>query len=165
MDTGTRVETQTIAPRAPLVAEAAPVVEESGPVRLAPEDLVIAKEEPTRLYELRVLEGSPKQSIRVAAVNAVFGMFAGCPALDEDGKLVGRLSYPRQRLTAKEVETIRAYVRARVVLVRPAGTGNVYLAGDPAIRGQVVRPLAEFLSLTPIPEAEAVEPRPVSMAG
>lgn len=143
-------------------------IDRDAPVTLPKADIAYHVEEPTRLYELRVLEGCPKQTINVAAGRATFSAFAGNPQLSDDGTLVGRLTYPRQRLTDAEVAAIKEYVKRHVVLQAPSGTGNVYEIGHAALRGQKnIRPLAEFLSLVPIPESavEAETAKPVSMAG
>lgn len=141
------------------------VVNPLASIVIGSEALVYSDPEPTRLYELRVLDGCPKQTINVGAAGATFSKFAGNPALDAGGNLVGRLEFPRQRLTAKQVALIVEYVKGRRV-IPTGGTANVYPMDHPSLKGQPgVRPLAEYLSLRPVSEAEVSEPEPVSMAG
>lgn len=139
------------------------------PIVLPRSDLVVPPPEPMRLYELRVLDGCPKQSITVGAARATFSKFAGNPALNEAGDLVGRLEYPRQMLSEREVGLIKESIAKRVVLLDAGNATNIYDVGHAALRGQPphkVRPLAEFVSLVPISDAAAgPEPEPVSMAG
>jgi len=148
-----------------------PTTDIFAPVTVAKSALKVDATKPTRLYELRVIDSAdgkrcPKQTINIGKANATFSYFSGNPALGTDGELVGRLEYPRQRLTEEDVAEIQKYVANRVVMNPGKQNANVYERGHPSLKGQKdLRPLAEFLSLVPVSEDSIEEAKPVSMAG
>ena len=127
---------------------------------------------PTQVYELRVLEGSPVQTVNVPLKSsgraATFTEYRGCPPMGVDGAFSGPRQFGnRQALTEAEVKDVHAFVASRVVSMQK-GAAGVYEATDPILRGMsLVRPLAEFLSMELLPaESLAAEvAKPVAMAG
>lgn len=139
------------------------------PVKLPEADTRIPEPEPTKLYELRTLDGCPRQNLTCAGI-ATFARYRGVPQMSVEGEIVGHVDYGnRQRLTDAQVKKVLESIRKRVVVLRPNG-GGLYCVGDPALAGlrrDDVLPLGKFLSMTEIPEdlQEAEKEQPVSMAG
>ncbi len=157
------------APRGAAESEGLMTAPYGKPVTLDPAEIKIEEPEPTKLYELRTLEGCPKQTVNCGAAQATFTRFRGTPMMDPEGGLVGHVDAGnRQRLTDTQVQTIREWVKTRVVLRRGGGTGSIFLVNDSALRGhRDIEPLAKYLALIEIPESvQAMEKAPaVAMAG
>lgn len=140
------------------------------PVKLPAVDIRVPDPEPTKLYELRTLDGCPRQNVSCAGI-ATFARYRGVPQMSVEGEIVGHVDYGnRQRLTEAEVKKVLESISRRVVVIRSGGTGGIYNKTDSALRGlrrEEIRPLGAFLSMTEIPEdlQEAEKEQPVSMAG
>lgn len=147
---------------------AAPMQAGAVPVELPQDEVQVDPPEPTKLYELRVLDGCPKQTLNVGAAGATFSAFRGHPPMDADGNIIGHVDAGmRQRLTKAQVDTIVGWVKSRVV-ARIGAMHSVFKRGDAALKGQTeVQPLAKYLSLIEIPETVQAQEasRAVAMAG